>query len=411
MPSFNYKAISRSGMAVWGQIEADSEEAARSLLADQGRFVDEITPTAPVTQKSISADEIKTSKRLKLSDRQRCEFLGQLATALGAQLPIIIALETVGKQNPDLRIKQLTRELQEMIKSGKSLSDGLARYRRIFSSLHISLVEIGENAGNLDKAVGQLADLANREMETRNTIMTAALYPVFVLCLGLISVGIVVTWILPQLLGTLATGVEMMPWPTRVLLSVSTFIKTPYGIIIVVVLGVFVLFFKHWKTTRIGKNLWDGFKLTVPVLGNVQRKWTVSRFARTLGTLTHGGISIIESLEIVRNCMGNEILAREVDKVTRKVQFGSSLAEPLGQSGKFPPLLVQIVAVGEQTGQLADLLLNAADAFDKETNLAIQRFMAIFPAILIAILALIIGFIVTATLLPIIEIQTAIPGV
>ena len=139
---FNYKAISRSGTTVQGQIDAESEGAARSLLADQGRFVDEITPMDPLVKKSISTDEIKTSERLKLSDRQRCEFLGQLATALSAQLPIIIALETVGKQNPDMRIKQLTQELQGMIKSGKSLSDGLASYRRIFSRLHISLVEI-----------------------------------------------------------------------------------------------------------------------------------------------------------------------------------------------------------------------------------------------------------------------------
>lgn len=398
-------------MAIQGQIDAESAEAARSLLADQGRFVDEITPTALIDQKTVSSHKKDTYERLKLTDRERCEFLGQLAIALGAQLPIIIALETVGKQNPKLRIKQLTRELQGIIKSGQSLSDGLTRYRRTFSSLHISLVAVGENSGHLDKAVGQLADLAERELEIRNTIMTAALYPMFVLCLGLISVGIVVTWILPQLLGTLGGEVEMMPWPTRVLLNVSAFIKTPYGIVLMAFLVTLVLFFKHWKTTRIGKNIWDGFKLTAPVLGNVQRKWTVSRFARTLGTLTHGGISIVESLEIVRNCMGNEILAREVDKVTRQVRFGSSLAEPLRLSGKFPPLLVQIVAVGEQTGKLADLLLNAAEAFDKETNLAVQRFMAIFPAILIAILATIIGFIVTATLLPIIEIQTAMPGV
>ena len=150
--------------------------------------------------------------------------------------------------------------------------------------------------------------------------------------------------------------------------------------------------------------------LKMPILGTVKGKWAVSRFARTLGTLTSGGVNILEALHVVRNCLGNEVLAREVDRAASEVRAGVSLSEPLRQSGRFPPLLIQIVILGEETGELSEMLINAADAFDKETSVAVKRFMAIFPAILITILAVVIGFIVAATLLPIVQIQTAIPG-
>ena len=159
-----------------------------------------------------------------------------------------------------------------------------------------------------------------------------------------------------------------------------------------------------------GRLFLDGLKLKSPFIGKLQQKWAVARFARTLGVLTQGGVDILDALKIVRNTVGNEVLARQIDHVANQVRKGSSLAEPLRESGQFPPLLVQIVAVGEETGQLAGLLLTAADSFDRDTRLAIKRFMAIFPSILILILALVVGFIVAATILPIVRLETAMPG-
>jgi general secretion pathway protein F len=171
-----------------------------------------------------------------------------------------------------------------------------------------------------------------------------------------------------------------------------------------------VFLLKRWQRSENGRYLWDSMKLRIPVLGNVQQKWAVSRLARTLGTLSRGGVNIVEALQITRNTLGNEALAREVDKLAVQVRTGSSLAGALEKSGRFPALLVQVVSVGEQTGEFAEMLLGAAEAFERESRVAIKRFMAIFPAVLILILALLVGFMVAATLLPIVQIETSIPG-
>ncbi|MBN1845144.1 MAG: type II secretion system F family protein, partial [Sedimentisphaerales bacterium] len=348
--------------------------------------------------------------RIRLAEGDRAEFLRQFATALKAQLPLMTALQAVGQQNPHPTVKLLTRELSEMVKSGKSLSAAFTQYPRIFGRLHVAMVAAGESAGSLDDSMTQLANLTENDLEARRSIMTAALYPLFVLGLGLISLAIVITWILPKILQTLAADVPVLPWPTRAIMAFSDFLQTPTAWICLGALAVVVLGFFRWKYTPTGRYVWDNIKLHIPVLRTVQRKWAVSRFARTLSTLSRGGIHILDALQIVRNTLGNEVLAREVDKTIRRVRGGESLAQSLNQSGRFPPLLVQIVAVGEQTGQLADLLLQAAEAFDRDTQVAIKRFMSVFPATLIVILALIIGFIVAATLLPIVQIETAIPG-
>jgi len=408
MPTFQYKAIDRSGQPVQGQLKGKDRNTVVSLLARQGRFVEQIHITEGV--ESVSAAGSRKRKKVRLSQAERVEFINQLAVALQAQLPILSSLRVVGQQNPSPQVKRLATELAEIIESGQSLSHAFAQYGNIFDQLHISLVSAGETAGNLDRSMAHLADLSERELLVRNDIMTAALYPFFVLCLGLVSVGIVVVWILPQILTTLGAGVEVLPWPSRMVLYVGDFLKSPYGWLTMAAILSLVVIFNYWRKSATGRYFWDSFKLVLPVLGTVQRKWAVSRFARTLGTLTAGGIHILQGLAVVRNCLGNELLARDVDKVIKQVRGGKSLADTLRQSGDFPPLLVQIVTVGEQTGKLSELLLNAANAFDKDTRQAIKRFMALFPAVLITILALIVGFIVAATLLPIIQIETALPG-
>ncbi|MHC4733903.1 MAG: type II secretion system F family protein [Planctomycetota bacterium] len=196
-------------------------------------------------------------------------------------------------------------------------------------------------------------------------------------------------------------------------MSLSDFLKALFTkvfgwfFIILIFAGLYHLI--KWTKTK-GRLQWDTTKLRIPILGSVLRTIAVGRFARTLGALTKGGVTILEALGIVRDTLGNELLGREIDAVAEKVKRGESLAEPLGGSGYFPPLLVQIVAIGEQTGKLDELLLNAADTFDAEADAAINRFMAIFPAVLILLLAMVIGFIIVATLLPILMMQLGAGG-
>jgi type II secretory pathway component PulF len=324
----------------------------------------------------------------------------QLGAAIRAGLPLLDALKIIAEQQNKAAPRELVEDLARSVSSGQSLSEAMGKYPNTFGPLYVSMVRVGETGGILDKTLGQLIAILQRNEKVKTSIRNASAYPIFVLCVGLISVIIVVTWILPRILGAISGGIAALPWPTRMLMAVSEFVKS-YGLLVALAIAVAVFFAGRWIRGA-GKIKWDSFKLRIPIIGQVLRTIAVGRFARTLGALTKGGVTILESLGVVRDTLGNEVLAGEIDEVAEKVKTGSSLAAPLGKKGFFPPLLVQIVSVGEQTGQLDELLLNAADTFDNEADAAIAKFMAVFPALLILLLALVIGFIIAATLLPIV---------
>jgi type II secretory pathway component PulF len=277
----------------------------------------------------------------------------------------------------------------------------MEKHDAIFSPLYISMVRVGETGGILQQTVSQLAKLLDRDEKVKSSMKTAAAYPLFVLILGVVSAFVVIRFILPKMLESITGGVSILPWPTKLLMGVSEFFAS-YGWLVFLTVIFIAAGFVKWKKTPAGRMDWDGFKLKVPVLGSVIKSIAVGRFTRTLGALTKSGITILEALKVVRDTLGNEVLAKEIDKVSERVCAGDSLAEPLGQSGMFPPLLVQIVSIGEHTGKLDELLLNAADTFDAQADAAINRFMAVLPAVLILLLGLVIAFIIAGALLPII---------
>ena len=342
----------------------------------------------------------------KVSSKDVLAMTTQLSTALQAGLPLLNGLKLIHEQQHKAAMKEMLGELVNAVSSGQSLSEAMAMHERIFSPLYLSMIRVGETGGILEQTSAQLAGILTRDEKIKTNMKNASAYPIFVLCIGLASVTIIITWILPTIIGTISESGALLPWPTRMLLGMSGFTKAlftkVYGWIILALIGAGVYYLIRWTRSSEGKIKWDTFKLRIPVLGSVLRTIAVGRFARTLGALTKGGVIILEALSVVRDTLGNELLGREIDVVAEKVKRGESLAEPLSESGYFPPLLVQIVSIGEQTGKLDELLLNAAETFDSEADSAINRFMAIFPALLILLLALVIGFIIAATLLPII---------
>ena len=210
----------------------------------------------------------------------------------------------------------------------------------------------------------------------------------------------ILVWVLPKIINTIGMESSMLPLPTKILMGLSHFLLS-FGWLVAIGLVLGVYAFVRWKRSPQGQLAWDGFKLKLPLFGNVVSTLSVGRFARTLGSLTASGITILEALKVVRDTLGNEVLAQQIDEVSTKVKTGSNLADPLEESGLFPALLVQIVAMGEQTGCLDELLLDAAETFDEQADTVVSRFMALFPSLLILGLALLIAFIIMATLLPI----------
>lgn len=417
MASFEYQGINESGISVGGPIEAVDRKAAIITLKEQGHFVTQLIEaqkrTETVAQTKTPVQNVVTERAAsgkKISSKDILALTGQLHTALQAGLPLLQCLQIIEKQMTKPGIKFILTDLAQSVSSGDSLSDAMAKHSRSFSTLYLAMIRVGETGGILEQTTGQLTSLLKREDQVKTTLKNAAAYPLFVLAAGLISVIILVTMVLPKIVGAITENAAAVPWPTRILMSLSSF-STGYGGLIIVVGAILAgVGIYKWLQRPQGKFLWHKFKLKIPFLGTVQRTIAVGRFARTLGALTKGGITILEALAVVRDTLGNEFLARQIDEVTQKVKTGEPLAGPLAQSGVFPPLLVQIVSVGEQTGKLDEMLLNAAETFDDQADAAITKFTAILPAILVLLLAVVVGFIITATLLPIMSMELGVGG-
>jgi len=406
---FVYKAVSKSGGHVSGTLEAADRRSAVGILADHGQFVIELKEQtqAQAVEKTERA-QLDLAALLRFGSRRIASkdilaFTSQLSAALRAGLPLLNGLEIIRDQQHKPAMKELLGELAAAVSSGQSLSEAMAGHERIFTSLYISMVRVGETGGILEQTMTQLSEILDRDEKIKTSMKNASAYPIFVLCVGIVSVIVVITWVLPNILSTISGGMAALPWPTKILLRLSDLIKS-YGWLVLIIAAASLYWLRIWTRSQ-GRIKWDGFKLKIPVLGSVLRTIAVGRFARTLGALTKGGVTILESLSVVRDTLGNEVLGRQIDEVAEKVKSGASLAGPLESSGYFPPLLVQIVSIGEQTGKLDELLLNAADTFDGEADTAIARFLAIFPAVLILILALVVAFIIAATLLPIVRME------
>ncbi len=411
MGEFSYKAVDKGGEHITGLVEAVDRKSAVVALTDKGHYVIELNEKTRLSYADSGLlDGFDLGKFLKFGVRKVgskdiLAITSQLSTALQAGLPLLNGLELIHQQQHKAGMKELLADLIDQVSSGKSLSEAMEKHEKVFSPLYLSMIRVGETGGILDQTSAQLSGILTRDEKIKTNMKNASAYPIFVLGVGLLSVVVIITWILPTILGTISETGALLPLPTRILLGMSDFTKalltTATGWFVLIMIGAGLFYFFRWTRSK-GRLKWDTFKLRIPILGSVLRTIAVGRFARTLGSLTRGGVTILEALSVVRDTLGNELLGREIDTVAEKVKRGESLAEPLGESGYFPPLLVQITSIGEETGKLDEMLLNAAETFDSEADAALNRFMAIFPALLILLLALVIGFIIAATLLPIV---------
>ncbi|HET6426875.1 MAG TPA: type II secretion system F family protein [Phycisphaerae bacterium] len=410
MPEYRYSAIGDDGEAVTGRIASGARAEAISQLAARSLYVTDLTAPGQA-QEAAQGRAGGWSLRRRVPMRARASMLRQLATALKAGLGLLPALQVVAEQAEQAPLRSLADHLAQRVQAGDSLSEAMASRPRDFSRLEVSMVRVGETAGVLDEVMGYLSEFAERDVDVREQVRSAAAYPVFVLSLAAVSVVVIVAVILPRVIGTVidSTGTMALPAPTRILLGVSGVLRS-YGWALAIAAAGAVVGFRAWLRRPAGRLAFDRFKLRIPVLGTALRRVAVGRFARTLGTLSASGILILEALDVLRDTLGNEALAQKIDEVAAEIVQGQSIADPLRRTGQFPPLLIQVIAMGERTGRLDELLLQTAQSYEKETAAALQRVMTVLPAVLIVLLALVIAFILAAVLLPIVEMGTAIPG-
>ena len=400
MPHFSYTALDAGGTTVTGTLNAASRRAVVERLAASGQAAVEVAEGGEAATAAAKPGVSLFGGRV--SPRQKAAMLRQVAVALQAGLNLLPALEAVAEQADTPALRGLVEGLARKVQEGSSLSAAMREAgAQSFSAMQVSMVEAGEAAGLLDEVAASLADFAERDLDVREKLRSAAMYPLLVLGLGAVSIAVIVLFILPRIMETVNTPFAELPLPTRVLMTLSNAVRTPAGVAVLLGIAAAVFFFARWARTEEGARTTDAWKLKLPVIGPAVKKVGVARFARALGTLTGAGIQVVQALRITRNTLGNRIMAEQVDAAADAIVAGESIAAPLRAGGFFPPLLVQVVAMGERTGRLDELLLRSADTYDRETRVALDRVMAVLPALLIMGLAVIVAFILAAALLPI----------
>lgn len=331
----------------------------------------------------------------------------ELATALSAGLPLVPALRTIAKQGRSPAQRAMLASLIDHVEHGKSLSDSMQQWGSPFTTLLISLVRSGEVSGKLPEVLAQAASLLERDLKLRRALLGALLYPAIIAAAVTIAVIIVVTIIVPRVLAAVSSQLVTLPLPTRIVQGVAGFVGSWWWALALGIAAALMLLRSAYASP--GPRLAiDSFLLNVPALGRLLRDAAVARFTRTLATLVSAGLPVVASLRVTRDTLGNAALQKAIDRVCEAVQSGRTIAEPLEREGLFPPLLVQIVSLGEQTGRLGEVLTHAAHAFEERTEQSLKLLTTILPPALIVILSGVVGFVVVSILLPLLELQESI---
>lgn len=406
MGAFRYQAVEASGTAVSGVIEAEDRKSALQALSMKGIFASQLEAIAAGAVATVSKQVSVEKKSSTVSFGQRIrrkeitEFTRQLSALLAAAIPIPQALDGLGQDEENPPLKEMILKLGESVRKGSSLSAAMEEHPKQFNKLYVSMVRVGEEAGQLPAVMTDLAALLEHEEEVRGEVLSAVSYPAFVLGFGVFTVAILLTVVLPKLFGMMQSMMKVLPWPTLVLLNVSKFLHA-YWPLLLVGLGAAIGGVIWYGRTPKGALMIDRLKLRLPVLGGVFLSSALSRFARTLGTLVKAGVSLLPALKIVENTIGNLVLAHFIAQVSEETRGGDSLAGPLRKLGVFPKAVIQMIDVGEESGKLDEMLLRVAEIQEREMRAKTKTLVSLLAPALILVVGALVGFMVIAILLPI----------
>ncbi len=394
MAMYRYKARDQSGKLVEGTMEAPSQGELADKLRKMGYVITGITLAAG----TVSLDELISGlKRIKPEDM--IFFNIQLSNMLDAGLPLLTCLRTISVQTENKRLKKVVEDVTLKVETGTSFSEALQSHSRHFSRLTISMVRAGEASGNLALVLKRLADFGERELDLRNRVSSALLYPAILSFAATAVIIFIVTFIIPKFVEIFSKAGIPLPLVTTILNAVGLAIKNYWHLFILGIIA-FLLGARLYVNTKEGRLRFDGFKLRIPVTGPLIRKVAISRFARMLATLSASGVPILESLEIMEGTIGNEVLARVIATLREAVRGGSRIAEPLKVSEEFPPDTVQMIAAGEETGNLDGMLNKVADLYDSAVAYSIKRLTALLEPMFLVVMGCVVAVIMASILVP-----------
>ncbi|GAB4173921.1 MAG: type II secretion system F family protein [Terrimicrobiaceae bacterium] len=419
MPRFTYVALDARGQESSGVIEAGSQNEAVGQLRQAGYFPKSISEEgkggkparAPkaATQKSAAPKSggmsISFLERKTIKGKTLMIFTRQLATLIDAGLPLLRGLTVLSKQEPDPVLRKVTIQLAEAVQGGGTFSESLAGHPAIFNKLYVNMVKAGELGGVLELVLLRLAEFQEKAQKIKNKVVSAMFYPVIVLIIAIAILAFLLVFIVPKFEAIFADmlGGKPLPALTQFVIGASNFVKDN----VLLILGglvVLVIGYIFASKTPQGSAVLDQIKLKAPLFGDLTRKSAISRFSRTLGTLVTSGVPILQALNITRETAGNVVIANAITKVHDSVKEGESIVQPLEASGVFPPMVISMIDVGEETGQLPEMLLKIAEVYDDEVDNAVSGLTSLLEPIMIVFLAVVVGTIVIALFLPLISI-------
>ncbi len=407
MPVYEYRALSSSGKTVKGILDADSDVVAREKLRASGIFPVEIKE-ALSKPKGLPSEPGSVVRLLRgVRPAEISVMTRQLSTLLGAGVPLIGSLESLVAQITNPTFKRIMAQVKESVNEGNSLALSLSQHPKVFSSIYVNMVQSGEASGSLDVVMDRLADFGEHQQALRSRFKAALAYPVFMSIVGIIVLFVLVTFIVPNITKVFTEMRQTLPLPTVLLIEISDFLLSFWWIILLGLFGGIVIL-RRMKGRPRGRYLWDRLKLRIPVIGPLNRKIALGRFARTLGSLLQSGVSLISALQIVSRIVDNVLIQEVIEKAGDEIQKGQSLAGSLSKSPWFPSMAVQMISVGEQSGELEGMLYKIAESQEREVESQITALTSMLEPVMILIMGVIVGFIVFSIILPIIEMSQMI---
>ena len=407
MPIYEYKAMKQDGSTTTGILDADTPKDARTILRNKKFHVTHIEQVQDVGKEESRR---RLPKFLRRAHREEIALVTrQLATMLKAGIPLAQCMSALVEQAATQDVEAILRDVREKVMQGSGLGEALAFHPSYFTELYVNMVRAGEASGNLDTVLTRLADYGQQQNRLRARVNAALAYPLVMIIFGVVVIFILTGFVVPRILDVLQSAKKdaVLPLPTRILQSISGFLQGYWWLVILAVIAIIIITRLLLRDPK-NKYTWDKIKLNLPVLGDLFKKQAVSRFAVTLSTLLKSGIPALQALNIVKNILENAVLKRVVQEVHDRILEGADIATPLKKSGIFPPVVGYMVSIGEQSGQLEEVLDRISEAYDEEIELTVQKVTSLIEPVLIICLAVAVGFVIVSVLLPILQIGQTI---
>lgn len=405
MPIYTYKGLTVHGRTVSGVVDADSPKSARLTLRRTGIFPTALKeePTARATALGRTPSDL-TSLFERVSAQELALLTRQLATLARAGLPLVECLGTLIEQMERATLKRILTHVRQQVREGRSFADALQAHPRVFSAIYINMVRAGEESGTLDTVLARLAEYSEGQARLLRTVQSALTYPLLMILVASAILVFLLAYVVPQVTRIFSETGEALPLVTRILIELSSFFAEYWWVFGLVGAGGALGCARLWRTEH-GRAWYDRMVLRLPWAGPVLQRLSVARLARTLSTLLASGVPMLTALSIVTHLVNNTVLRRALEDARESVQEGESLAAPLKRSGLFPALLIQMIAIGERSGELESMLSRAAEAYDEEVTASLSRLTSILEPLTILVMGGVVLFIVLAILLPIFQLN------